>query len=65
MSKLGVLYLLVGLGGLGGYGYISQTGWEYGTPHEQFVPRQILRSPGGYRSFHYWHIGYGGYRGGK
>ena len=59
------LYFLLGLAGVGGYGYANNTGWEYTSQKTRFVPKTVMSSPGGYRSFHYWHVGYGGYRGGK
>jgi len=59
------LYLLFGLAGVGGYGYVNHSGWEYTSQKTRFVPKTVMGSPGGYRSFHYWHVGYGGYRGGK
>lgn len=65
MTKFAVFYLLLGLGGVGTYGYLTTTGWEYSKQETRFVPKEIMSSPGGYRSFHYWHVGYGGYRGGK
>jgi hypothetical protein len=38
------------------------TGKEFGDPERQRVPADVRQSPGGYRSFHFWHSGY---RGGK
>ena len=37
-------------------------GWEWATPARGQVPASVRSSPGGYRSFHFWHSGY---RGGK
>ena len=36
------------------------TGWEYGTSSPQVIPASVRSSPGGYRSFHFWHQGYQG-----
>ncbi len=58
-------YLLFGLASVGGYGYVSHSGWEYTSQKTRFVPKSVMGSPGGFRSFHYWHVGYGGYQGGK
>ena len=44
------------------YGFVAFTGKEFGDPQRQIVPEDARKSPGGYRSFHYWHSGY---RGGK
>lgn len=65
MSKFVIFYLLVGLGGIGAYGYLSSTGWEYTQQETRFMPKEIMSSPGGYRSHQYWLVGYGGFRGGK
>ena len=35
-------------------------GWEPGTPESQVIPASARESPGGYRSFHFWHSGYQG-----
>jgi hypothetical protein len=57
--------LIVGLTILAGYGYATQRGIIVGSPKKEFVPSEMRKAPGGYRSFHFWHAGYGGYRGGK
>jgi hypothetical protein len=36
------------------------SGWEFGTPKREAVPASVRSSPGGYRSFHFWHTGYHG-----
>jgi hypothetical protein len=55
-------YLLTGVLILGFYGYVAFTGREFGDESRQIVPADVRQSPGGYRSFHFWHSGY---RGGK
>lgn len=57
--------LLIGVSVLGGYAYTHSRGQVIGSPRERFVPKEVRTSPGGYRSFHFWHVGSGGYRGGK
>lgn len=57
--------LLVGLGLTAGYTYATANGVEVGSPQQEFVPKEVRAKPNGYRSFHFWHVGYGGYRGGK
>jgi len=56
------LYLALGCGLLVLYGMASAFGWEMGGEPPQKVPPDVRSSPGGYRSFHFWHSGY---RGGK
>jgi hypothetical protein len=55
-------YWITGIAILILYGWIGFTGWEFGTPERDTVPADVRHSPGGYRSFHFWHSGY---RGGK
>lgn len=57
--------LVVGLSVVGGYAYATTNGVILGSPKERFVPKEVRSNPSGYRSFHFWHVGYGGYRGGK
>lgn len=57
--------LVIGTLCLGGFVSAVRSGYVWGSPKEQFVPAQVRSAPGGYRSFHFWHVGYGGYRGGK
>jgi hypothetical protein len=54
------LYLLTGTAILGLYGWAGIAGWEIGTPARGVVPHDVRQSPGGYRSFHFWHTGYHG-----
>ncbi len=56
------LYLIIGVIVIGAYGLIAFTGKEFGDAERQRVPADVRQSPGGYRSFHFWHSGY---RGGK
>lgn len=55
-------YLLTTALIIGAYGYVAFTGKEFGDERRQIVPADVRNSPGGYRSFHFWHSGY---RGGK
>ena len=45
------LYLLA----WGGY-----TGWQLTKEPVQVLPADVRQSPGGYRSFHFWHSGWQG-----
>ena len=55
-------YLIIGALIIAAYGFVAFTGKEFGDPERQRVPADVRQSPGGYRSFHFWHSGY---RGGK
>jgi FtsH-binding integral membrane protein len=59
---LSKIYLLLGAGLLLLYGVAAWSGWELSTSQRQTLPADVRNSPGGYRSFHFWHSGY---RGGK
>jgi hypothetical protein len=54
--------MIIGIVILAVYGLVAFTGKEFGDPERQRVPPDVRQSPGGYRSFHFWHSGY---RGGK
>ncbi|HET9623903.1 MAG TPA: hypothetical protein VFP84_21170 [Kofleriaceae bacterium] len=43
-----------------GYGAMAFAELEPGTPERDEVPASVRSSPGGYRSFHFWHSGYHG-----
>lgn len=59
---LSKLYLVFGVGLLFFYLVAAWLGWEFGMQPRQVLPPDVRNSPGGYRSFHFWHSGY---RGGK
>jgi hypothetical protein len=42
------------------YVIVALTGVEFGNPQREVVPPDVRQSPGGYRSFHFWHSGYQG-----
>ena len=54
------LYLVLGVGALLLYGAATWAGWELTTAPRQQLPADVRNSPGGYRSFHFWHSGYHG-----
>ena len=56
------VYLIIGILVIAAYSLVAFTGKEFGDPERQRVPADVRQSPGGYRSFHFWHSGY---RGGK
>jgi hypothetical protein len=59
---LSKLYLVLGGGLLMLYATAAWAGWELSLAPRQQLPPDVRNSPGGYRSFHFWHSGY---RGGK
>lgn len=57
--------LAIGLGIFGavvtaGYAWSAATDYEPYSPARDEVPASVRSSPGGYRSFHFWHSGYHG-----
>jgi hypothetical protein len=54
------IYLVFCIAILGLYGVAAYKGWEIGNPQRQYVPASVRQSPGGYRSFHFWHSGFHG-----
>ncbi len=61
-SKRSLLYLIVGLALVVGWGASATLGFEGSSGKVTRLPPDVRTSPGGYRSFHFWHAGY---RGGK
>jgi hypothetical protein len=43
-----------------GYGAMAYTQRELGEPEHDEIPASVRTSPGGYRSYHFWHTGYHG-----
>lgn len=43
-----------------GYAALAYTEYEPGSPARDEIPASVRSSPGGYRSFHFWHSGYHG-----
>ena len=42
------------------YAGLAYTEYEPGSPARDEIPASVRSSPGGYRSFHFWHTGYHG-----
>ena len=57
MQKIG---LVLGALAIAAYAAVAFTGTEFGDPERDQVPADVRQSPGGYRSFHFWHSGYHG-----
>lgn len=55
-------YAALGAGIIGVYLWAALTGWEPERSRRGMLPQSVRSSPGGYRSFHFWH---GGFHGGK
>ncbi|HSN25447.1 MAG TPA: hypothetical protein VLT45_04155 [Kofleriaceae bacterium] len=45
---------------IGGYSVYAWTGREFSEPARDEIPASVRASPGGYRSYHFWHSGYHG-----
>ena len=43
-----------------GYAVAGFTGYRLGGDERDRIPTSVRSSPGGYRSFHFWHSGYSG-----
>jgi hypothetical protein len=43
-----------------GYGALAFSGRELTAPERDEIPASVRASPGGYRSYHFWHTGYHG-----
>jgi hypothetical protein len=43
-----------------GYGALAYTQRELVEPEHDSIPASVRSSPGGYRSYHFWHTGYHG-----
>jgi hypothetical protein len=43
-----------------GYAITAYAEYEPGSPARDEIPASVRSSPGGYRSFHFWHSGYHG-----
>ncbi|HEU4734456.1 MAG TPA: hypothetical protein VFT22_41485 [Kofleriaceae bacterium] len=55
-TVLGVFGVLV----VAGYAWTAYAEYEPGMPQRDEIPASVRSSPGGYRSFHFWHSGYHG-----
>jgi hypothetical protein len=42
------------------YGAAGVEGWEFGNSRREVLTPDVRNSPGGYRSFHFWHSGFHG-----
>lgn len=54
------IYLALGTATCVGYAAMSLMGWEVSSSERNTIPGNVRQSPGGYRSYHFWHSGYHG-----
>ena len=52
------MFAVIGTVIVGSYSALAFTGYEPGAPSRDEVPASFRSSPGGYRTFHFWHSGY-------
>ncbi len=60
LSKQAIALAVFGAIVTGGYALMAYTDYEPGSPAREEIPASVRSSPGGYRSFHFWHSGYHG-----
>jgi hypothetical protein len=60
MSKLVIAYLVIGGVVSTGFAAVQWMGWEPGTAEREVIPPSARESPGGYRSYSFWHTGFHG-----
>ncbi|HJZ85256.1 MAG TPA: hypothetical protein VKN99_08815 [Polyangia bacterium] len=53
-------YLAFGVAALTVYTLAEAQGWQFAGSRQQVIPADVRQSPGGYRSFHFWHAGWQG-----
>ena len=54
------VFAVIGTLIVGGYTALAFTGYEPGAPQRDEIPASVRSSPGGYRTYHFWHSGYHG-----
>ena len=59
-SKGAIALAVFGAIVVSGYSAIAYTDYEPGSPSREEIPASVRSSPGGYRTFHFWHSGYHG-----
>jgi hypothetical protein len=60
VKKLAILYKVSVVLGLALYGAAELTGYRIAADEPEQIDPSIRSSPGGYRSFHFWHTGFSG-----
>ena len=59
-KALFVIVTLISVAIVGGYAWAAMTQRELGTQEHDAIPSSMRSTPGGYRSYSYWHSGYHG-----
>lgn len=59
-SWLARFWGVVVVAAVGAYVAAAVMGWDFRTTERDTIPPTARSSPGGYRSFHFWHSGYHG-----
>jgi hypothetical protein len=54
---MSLFYKIVAIASLGLYAASGFLGWEFSGPERGEIPTSARQSPGGYKSFHFWHSG--------
>ena len=57
---IAVILIIFSVVTVGGYGALAFTQREFGEAEREPIPTSVRSSPGGYRSYHFWHSGYHG-----
>ena len=60
LAKGAIALAVIGALGVVGYSGMAYSDYEPGSPARDEIPASVRSSPGGYRSFHFWHTGYHG-----
>ena len=59
-ARAAIVFAVIGTLVVGSYTAMAFTGYEPGSPSRNEIPGSVRSSPGGYRTFHFWHTGYHG-----
>jgi len=62
MKKLLIFYVLAGITAIAGYAIADWKGYEFSSASRERIDPSVRKSPGGWRSYSFWHSGT---RGGK
>ena len=60
LARGAIALAVIGALGVVGYSGMAYSDYEPGSPARDEIPASVRSSPGGYRSFHFWHSGYHG-----
>ena len=60
LARSAIALGVIGALGVVGYSGMAYSDYEPGSPVRDEIPASVRSSPGGYRSFHFWHSGYHG-----